>query len=153
MIQRIQTLFLALAALLLILLLLPFQGINWIWTNVSLSENSPSQEVEAVIVHLPNGNILEMVWIILALLLSVSAIFLYSNRGLQAKVVLAAAWLTMLGLITAAFSAWQTSPAILETVSLGPGMVAYLAACGMQYMAFRKIKKDEQLVRSMDRLR
>lgn len=92
---------------------------------------------------------------ILGAILSVGAIFLYSNRSLQSKV---AALITLIGalmFILAAIASQTLRTHLAEggRVDFGLGWIAPVAAVVFSRLAARSIRKDEQLIKSMDRLR
>jgi hypothetical protein len=141
MIQRVQTIYLLLAALLLLL----FLGFVDVWLAVAeraygwLSPVVTTLTVATVVVAL-------------------GAIFLYKQRAKQAKAVLAAQWLD-LGLVVVLAGvlgalAFTTDADLTEAGALGYGVLllpifAYVAL----RLARRGVQKDIDLVRSMDRLR
>ena len=88
-------------------------------------------------------------------LLSLIAIFLFRNRSLQGKLTGGAAIVSALLLVLAAFTTKQTLDAVpaTEVVHWSAGLSLPVLAVLFQWLAFRKIGKDEKLVRSMDRLR
>lgn len=89
----------------------------------------------------------------LALIISLGAVFLYNNRPSQLKVVKAGTYIQIVALGFGAgvlFSLggfgiflWQ------ETI----GVALIILALVMYWLAGRGIKKDEELVKSMDRIR
>jgi len=90
----------------------------------------------------------------LSIALSFIAIFLYKNRPLQGKLT-ALGILTGLLLLILAVIATQAVRSTPEgaSVSFGPGWVTPVAGLLLLWLAGRAIRRDEQTVRSMDRLR
>ena len=147
MIQRIQSFYLFLvAALVLSMLFMPLAGYsnadgNWQFFTMA----DPAQMV------LPAWPI--AILIALMGLLACISIFLYKNRILQMKFCL------FNGLMLLAFYPifflylWVNGKSLAATSSLAAALVIPLVAVILEYMAYRKINQDEQLVRSADRIR
>ncbi len=141
MLQRIQTIFLALGATALVLLLL----FGRFWSGPA----AESQGWFTPTVYALGG---------LAALVGIIAIFLYNDRPRQRTIIVVAQTLTVLhllalylGLFLADVLTIRTSSGIdvgALVVLLLP-LVAYL----LFFMARRAVEKDIELVRSMDRLR
>lgn len=89
----------------------------------------------------------------IVMIISLVSIFLYKNRVLQLKVVKAATYLQIVALGSATGVLFSLGGI---GVYLWPeliGMVLILLAMLMLWMAGKNIKKDEELVQSMDRIR
>ncbi|TVQ00864.1 MAG: DUF4293 family protein [Balneolaceae bacterium] len=89
----------------------------------------------------------------LAMILSFLAIFLYKNRKFQLKVVKFGTYLQIIGLGAAfgvLFSLGGLRAQLFNDV-LGVGLI--ILALLMFWLAGKWIKKDEELVKSMDRIR
>ena len=86
--------------------------------------------------------------------LSIIAIFLFRNRGLQSKVSLSALILNIGGLVFAIYylaeNLTEAGKAVVEFAFGGAFPILAVFFC---FLAYRFIKKDDKLVRSMDRLR
>jgi len=136
MIQRLQTLYLAVAAALLVL----FVALASSWT-VALPEN--------VAWLAPVATGLAILTAVVALL----GLALFKNRTQQGKVVLAAQWLD-LALVVAVLVGLYLGSTTGET-AMGRYLVALtpVVAYVMLRMARQRITKDIELVKSMDRLR
>ena len=90
----------------------------------------------------------------LAGLLAIISIFLFNNRKLQLRLIIFAFIANLLGVVLAIVFYMQNSQDIGETiVNDGVGMYLPLASFILLLLAYRYINKDENLVRSMDRLR
>ena len=150
MIQRVQSFYLFLvAALVLSMLFMPLAGYsnadgNWqFWAMGVYTMADPAQMV------LPAWPIA----ILIALMGLLACIFLYKNRILQMKFCL------FNGLMLLAFYPifflylWVNGKSLAATSSLAAALVIPLVAVILEYMAYRKINQDEQLVRSADRIR
>ena len=138
MIQRIQTLYLVLAALLLAL----FVGLAGGWAEAIAAD---------------------MAWLgwlgyglaVATALVALVAVGLYKNRALQRRVVYAAQWLdlalvvvVLVGLFVVTDAEATTVPVGLYLVALQP-IVAYI----FLRMARQRVTADIEVVKSMDRLR
>lgn len=89
----------------------------------------------------------------LAIVVCFAAIFLYNNRPLQANVVRGSIILQLigLGLASAVFFTLGGLGTYLWEEALG--LLLLVLSLVAQFMAVRGIKKDEELVQSMDRIR
>jgi len=140
MIQRIQTVYLVLAAILLSIIF----AFDSVWTGTTAAEFSWFVPVTMGVFGL-------------TLVGSIVSIFLFKDRNRQRQVVVALQFLTILGLIvlfTAHFIAGNmpsmtSNASFSEWAVIGGPVIAYL----MFLMARRGIDKDAKLVKSMDRLR
>ncbi|MBN2667164.1 MAG: DUF4293 domain-containing protein [Bacteroidales bacterium] len=155
MIQRIQSLYLLLTSIASVLFLSGnflsffndsgsgiFMNYRGIWTAGQ----------EEALQNLENQIIIPVI-VLLIIILSVVAILLYKNRKLQIKFVLATVLLSAaLTALTAwlAYSAGEKYQAVLN-----PGIRTFLPLIILIFsiLAYRGIRKDENLVRSYDRLR
>ena len=138
MIQRIQTLYLALAALLLAL----FVGLAGGWVEAIAADS-------AWLGWLGYG--LAVVTAVVALV----AVGLYKNRALQRRVIYAAQWLdlalvvvVLAGLFVVTDPDAPTAPVGLYLVALQP-----IAAYIFLRLARQRVTADIEVVKSMDRLR
>ena len=153
MIQRIQSLFLFFAsALLSCQFAVPY------YIAPSHSELEPKTLIlpaafsDGVLNPLDNFGLLGLT--ILGSLISLWAIFLFKNRSLQGRLAGMSGVISVLVIALAVFVWYQTTKGLPEhTGSFGFGLALPVAALVLQYLAQRAIKKDEKLVRSMDRLR
>jgi hypothetical protein len=91
----------------------------------------------------------------LGVALAFTAIFLYKNRNLQGRITGISLVISVLLLVLAAFTAQTVRSAVPPTgnVQFGLGWVAPVAGVILLWLAGKGIKKDEKLVKSMDRLR
>jgi hypothetical protein len=152
MIQRIQSVWLFLASLtLFLLLILPILtksgGTGDIWVQIGglyQKTNNISQKIES-------NNTLFGATILLSLL-CFGNIFTFKNRSLQKRIILLSIFLIVL---LAAFTANYVVniPGGIEGATFGAGAYSPLAAILFCTLAFSGIRKDEQLIRSADRLR
>lgn len=148
MIQRKQTLFLLGVALIAIaLLFVPFQKItaaDTVWQLCLLPGCSP--EVMNTYIYIP------MALDILVLLLSLVCIFLYKNRPLQYKIanLLMLLNIFIIGLF---FLVTYIKEGVTGELSYSLGSSLPVIGIILAFLAANFIKKDEQLVRSADRIR
>ncbi len=149
MIQRIQSIFLLLAASAL--------GGQFALPYLQTPAGDPARALPAladgVLNPLDNPGMLGLT--ALGGLLSLSAIFLFKNRALQARLSIIAAGIGVMLLALAGLTAATT---INQTPTGGnirwaAGFALPVAALLLNYLAARAIRKDDALVRSMDRLR
>ena len=91
----------------------------------------------------------------LVVILSLVAIFLYSNRPLQGKITSLGMLSGVLLLVLAGVTTQAIRTAVPEGghVEFGLGWISPVAGLLLLWLAGRSIKKDENLVRSMDRIR
>lgn len=149
MIQRIQSVFLLLAAAAL--------GGQFGLPYLQTPENDPSRTLPAlsdgVFNPLDNPGLLGLT--VLGAAVSLAAIFLFKNRPLQARLAGVSALSGVLLLALVAFttkSTFDQAPAG-SSVQFAAGLALPLIALVLNWLATRAIRKDEALVRSMDRLR
>ena len=146
MIQRIQSIFLFLAAASGFgVLALPF---------ATTSADVQASSLFADKTYSSGDSIGLLILFLLAGALSLAAIFLYQNRKLQLKIGKIALGADLFGLALAVALFWQDS-ANTATASISSGVGAFLPVVYLVFgvLALRAIKKDEALVRSADRLR
>ncbi len=146
MIQRIQSIFLLLAAASgFAVLALPFASTN---------QEVQSSALFADKVYSIGDNIGLLVLFALAGALSAAAIFLYQNRPLQMKIGRLAMIANILGIVLGVILFWQDLTNIGDS-AVNDGVAGYLPLVFIVFiaLALRAIKKDENLVRSADRLR
>lgn len=149
MIQRIQSIFLLLAAGAL--------GGQFAFPYLQTPADNPARSLTAladgVLNPLDNPGLLGLTG--LGALISLAAIFLFKNRSLQMRLALVAAGIGIMLLVLLGITVKNTLDAtpqggsIEYTLGLGLPVLALL----FNWLAARAIRKDEALVRSMDRLR
>lgn|SRR5690554_874912 len=147
MIQRIQTVYIFIAAVITALLL----GLDYAELVVDgniyvFNVNGILHGEQVVFNGLP-----VMLFIIFIVLLHLAVIFLYKNRILQIR-ILAFTIILLLGLLGLLFYFLHSGFENAETVYKFP-MTFPLIAAIIDYLAIRAIGKDEALVRSLDRIR
>jgi hypothetical protein len=146
MIQRIQTLFLLLAAgLTLALLGLPFAG-----TPESVDASPLFSDGSYLIQDSPALLVLYLLGAILA----IAAIFLFKRRTVQLRVSIFSFIAILLGMVMTLILFLQ-DPIMGQEVQPDDGLGVFFPflALAALLLAQRFIRKDEKLVRSMDRLR
>ncbi|MBE9599254.1 DUF4293 domain-containing protein [Pedobacter sp. MC2016-24] len=155
MIQRVQSIWLLLATLTLIsLLFLPLITKNVDATAYSIYTNGLHQKTNAAS---GNGLIIEPFLPLMIANIALAAIcffniFAFKNRSAQKRI---AAVSIVLVLVLAGWSSvyGQHLPGGLTNASVGSGAILLLLAIIFCALAIRGIRKDEQLLRSADRLR
>lgn len=158
MIQRIQTLYLLIGSICLFLLIPDFSPFGTLDTHsdtvlAAATDTGFSDGIFTVSDHL-----LLLLAVLAGGVIALAAVFLYSNRSLQAKLV---AIFIMLATVTGILGGYLLYKDVERIRSLtdassfgfGFGSILPLAAALLGYLALRGIRKDDKLVRSMDRLR
>ena len=137
MIQRIQSVYLLLAAMAIILFLfVPFGVITY---------NDETMILKGKM------NIILIVMIALIAFIAFISIFLYKNRVVQLRVVLANC---ILSAVFIGFMVFGVTMHVLnDEYKPQPGIALPIFVLIFNFLAHRSIKHDENLVRSMDRLR
>lgn len=143
MIQRIQSIFLLLAAAALLGLFgLPFASTAEPVTASALF----ADQTYNILDH----TALTALFIIAAVVCLLS-IFLFNNRKLQMRLSLLGIFGALAGLIVAGILYSQDTAG--QTAQLGLGFGLPVVSVILTLLAYRSIKKDDKLVKSMDRLR
>ena len=147
MIQRIQTIFLLLAA--------GFFGGTALLPLMRSSEPIPTSRYFSDSVFQAGDHPLLFAMTALGAVLALAAVFLYRKRPLQKQLALFSALTVLLAAIVMAVFFFQDQKNSAEWRPLQHSLGAYLAIPGMvsALLARYFIGKDEKLVRSMDRLR
>lgn len=89
----------------------------------------------------------------LALILSLGSVFLYKNRPIQLKVVKIGTYLQILALGFGAGVLFSLGGLGIFLWQETMGVALVIVALALYWLAGRGIKKDEELVKSMDRIR
>ncbi|NJL75646.1 MAG: DUF4293 domain-containing protein [Saprospiraceae bacterium] len=148
MIQRIQTIYLALAGLCCLGLLgLPFASTEELVVTSSLFADGN---------YKISDNLGLIFLFIGAAALAIVAIFLYQNRSLQSNLTRVATVANIIGLVLGILLFLRdgiNQPEIEVEPNDGLGIFLPILAIVFLFLAMRGIKKDDQLVRSTDRLR
>lgn len=149
MIQRIQTIFLALAAgANLSVFGLPFAEVNEKIANSTLFTNDLLYNLQ--------DNIVLLVAFALSGILALVAIFLFKNRKQQMMVTRLAAISTIISVVLTVVFFWKDYQTMTADAAVDDGIGAYTPIVGiiLLFLANFYIGKDEKLVRSSyDRLR
>jgi len=152
MIQRLQSIFLFLAAVMMGLL---FVGpMSFMSIDKALPANS---EVEALAdgVISTQDHLSILIAVILSIAISLLALFLFKNRPLQIRLGKLSIALIIISVILVIVFSWQDAQQIPEDIkmSVDLGYILPVLSIVCLVLALRYIKKDEKLVRSADRLR
>ena len=152
MIQRIQTVYLAISALLLgLIFAFNFATYHTETGNYIFSVNGISPKGSNANVILPYAIVIP---IIIAII--VFAILQYKKRKVQIKIVRLAYLLILITLALLFFDLSNIEKALKinqENASYGAGIFLLAASWPLVFLANRAIKKDEELVKSVERLR
>ncbi len=155
MIQRIQSLYLLLTSLLSILFLsgsfLTF--LNNSGTEITVNFTGIWQSAGEGNVKLIKNQFALSVIIILISLISFAAIFFFRNRKFQMKLVLASIFLAVTSIALIVFYAISGIVKYQADIIPGIRMIIPLLILISGILAYRGIRKDENLVRSYNRLR
>jgi peptidoglycan/LPS O-acetylase OafA/YrhL len=144
MIQRIQTIYLLLAAVAAFLLfILPFAQTNTATAMGIFQDNFYTIFDNIALLGLFVG----------AGVMALIAIFLFKNRPLQLRIGLLSLFLTIAGTGVAIFLFFQNQTENATAVKEGFGLGMPVFSSIFTLLAQRAIRKDERLVRSADRLR
>lgn len=156
MIQRLQSIYLAVAAILMVLPILLHSHLASLDIGVGMYHLTP----EAIIFE--NGGLTEKTLdafpiagaLALSLFLSIYAIAQFKNRKFQIRLVRLATVLQLV-IIVLVFVYADKMAGLSEsgTTSYSPILVLPVIALVLYVLAARSIKKDDELVRSADRLR
>lgn len=153
MIQRIQTIFLFLA-LVVMGLMFTFPIINFSGTpNITYSVMEMSAEDGTPFPM--EGKYILMALIIIVILLLAASIALFKNRKMQMNMVRIAIFFS-LGIIAALFYYIGVNQRLVGDgyeMAYGLGYVMPIVAVGLSFLGLHFINKDEKLVKSVDRLR
>ena len=152
MIQRIQTIFITLAVAMMALLFLRPMSLLGI---EPVSENVVESSVLADGNFSIDDNSVVLVLVALTMALLIISIFLFRNRMLQIKVNWISIFLIGLIIILSIIFFWQDYQSLAENTHILPhfGYGLIILAITFILLAIRYIRKDENLVRSSDRLR
>lgn len=157
MIQRIQSVYLLLVAIVIALcFFFPFYSVDLVGSEL-VADSMKGQLIAQGIVLSESNHPYVMILCIISILISVAAIFLYGNRTIQLRITRLGILINT-GLLVAVFFALEEVKALhpgLE-IEIGQyGLSCYLPIVAMVlgFLATRGILKDEMLVRSSNRLR
>ena len=152
MIQRIQSIYLLLAA---ICSLLCFYVDFASWGNphaIGINACKVWSADDAATLGYPWGI---MVFTFLSMGITLKAIFSYKNRRAQMKITKAVIWLVLfnyiaIGAYTYTYFTRLSGGALLD---IQPGIAFPLLTAIFAFLAYRSIRRDDELVRSADRIR
>ena len=153
MIQRIQTLFLLIAAALMgVLCFVPFASFLWegevfrqtVWGVQAISENASVENFGTI----PMG-----ILTLLSAVLPLVTIFLYKHRGLQMRLCIVEIVLLLGVSVYMAMYLFRSSSEITDKVVFSVVDLFPILAMFLSFLAFKRIMKDHLLVKSLDRIR
>jgi len=155
--QRIQTIYLLTCSLLFSMfavLKLPFGSIDQ-GDNAVVAAAAQTSFADGKFT--PEDHILLVILILLIALLAFGIIFLFKNRKLQANLTRIMIFMMLLSGVLAFYLMYRDLNIIkeLEHATFSPGIGSFVPLAGilLAFLAQKGIQKDEETVRSMDRLR
>jgi hypothetical protein len=155
MIQRIQTIYLLLTTLFSIFFLggkiLKFtdEAKNFIYIGLSgLKKFNEAGGTEQISMLLPLA-----VLLILIPVVSIITIFLFKNRKIQIKLAAGLIFLVGLLILAIAYYTYSFSRNYNAEIQFGINLILPVLMLICSCLAYRRIKKDEEIVKSYDRLR
>jgi len=153
MIQRIQSLYLLVAALLNSLLF--FIPLNEMISGdhilrLSVQGLYDVTTAESVLI---SDLFALMIIVIISTALAFISIFLYKNRKLQMRMALYNSILELGITFLTLYFAYQIATTHETTLGFSIGLIIPIIGSVLSYLAFRAIKKDDDLVKSVDRIR
>ncbi len=142
MIQRIQTIWLLLAAI-----------AGFFMTRLPLYEGSTGTALP--VTYTTAESLLLFVLTVVAGLLAFAGIFLFKNRKQQMRFSLFGILLSIIitGLVVFLFGSFKTANPTFTKSSYSWGALLPIAMTIFFFMAWNNIRKDEKLIKSLDRLR
>lgn len=155
MIQRIQTLYLGIASILLIVLFM----VNILLLELTGEDASYQLTQIGLEMHADTGvekigqAYAVMVSLVLSLLLSIYAVMQYRNRKFQITLVRFAMLMQLAFIASVVFYLTRLQEMTEGEVSYSPLLLVPIVNIVLYVLAIRGIRKDEELVRSADRLR
>ena len=154
MIQRTQTVYLLLSSVLMFLVfmfplseLLVSENINYIFRYRGIYELADNSEI-LTIPSIPLAIIFGII-----LIINLISIFLFKNRMLQMRLSIFNIMLMLGSMGLAYFYIYTAFNELNTTLHISFAATFPLISAILTYMAFRGIKKDEKLVKSLDRIR
>lgn len=152
MIQRVQTIFLLLAtALLATTLFVPLAELNSETASYLLDATGVETLAEKAQSVYPTWAVFAVLAV--GALLPLETIFLYKNRALQIRVCLLNAALILVFYLLFLYYWSMIRTELAVTTSFLSTLCMPVAALALIFMAIRRIRNDEKLIRSADRIR
>lgn len=153
MIQRIQSIYLLLAALFMGGLFLQSADLIKIETTTPAALTEMDYYNDKIL-DIYDQNLL-MAFALIVVLFALISIFLFRNRKLQITLSRVAMLVVLLFLIMAIYVSYSDLASVMASINLSPkfGIIFPFTTIVVLILAVRNIKKDDRLVKSMDRLR
>lgn len=155
MIQRIQTLYLGIASILLIVLFMvniPLLELTGEDASYQLTQIGLEMHADTGVEKIGQAYAV-MVSLVLSLLLSIYAVMQYRNRKFQITLVRFAMLMQLAFIASVVFYLTRLQEMTEGEVSYSPLLLVPIVNIVLYVLAIRGIRKDEELVRSADRLR
>lgn len=142
MIQRIQSLYLSVAVIILALM--------WFVPIATITVDAPEPES----LYMADFGFLHYL-ALAAGVVTFFTIFLFRNRSLQRRIAMLALLLTFVLLVWQSIEVWQYQKGLSESAEFSLYFGTFLPVLSLIFisLAISGIRKDERIVRSMDRLR
>jgi hypothetical protein len=157
MIQRIQTIYLLLGSLFLFATALPFAGMISLNTDARIPEGAELPIFSDRVYHLWEDAVLVWIFLALSAILGIASLLSFRQLNRQLKLAFYAFSLAIFALpglgLFKPFMEHRLMEIPRPGITPGLGLLLWLAALITYYLAIRAIKKDQKLIRSMDRLR
>lgn len=151
MLQRIQTLYLFIAAAIVATLVkIPILHLK---TSSSAFIVKYNGLIDFATKDYVSGNLTGLALLVLIVLLPLIAIFLYKNRKLQIKFCNYSMLLNVLFLFDMGYYSYQLQEELGAKIGFEIGVIFPVLAIVILLLAKRNIRKDEELIRSVDRIR
>jgi len=144
MIQRIQSIYMFLAAICFAAL--------WLPSLVLLKTENPGEAYFSDSVFYANESMLILIGSGVSAIMALISVFLYKERGMQIIVAAVSSLMHLLFCIGACFYNFFKYQKLAEFIPAN-GMYFSMAGIILVWLAVRAIRRDQDLVKSMDRLR
>jgi phosphate/sulfate permease len=153
MIQRIQTLYLIFVAVFSGLLLNGGQVTFTVATEIYRLSSSGISVIGGTNPEIIQKTMPLMILLVLVPVLAILTIFLYKNRKLQLKSTLLTIFLIIISSLLGCYYTYDFMNRFDATMVFNMKMIFPLISCVLAFLAYRGIQKDDNLVKSYDRLR
>lgn len=152
--QRIQTVFLLLAAIVLGLLFLPVMSFFTVSGTQEFLQQSDIGMLADGVLNIHDHIALQLLTVV-GILACLAAIFMFNNRGLQITLSRLALVISILIMVLCGIFFYLDYQHIKANSVIGGefGLLSPILGIIFSFLAMRNIKKDENLVKSSDRLR
>lgn len=150
MIQRIQSLYLILIVILQSLIT-QFNFVNFTANGVDFNLNS-NGIIDTKAIHSTEDS-KQLVLVVLAILFALISLALYKNRTLQIKFTKFISFICLIQVSFIGISTYHFFESNVENLELGFASILVIISGTLAFLATKAIKKDDDLVKSVDRIR